>query len=126
MSNYGTVMPAAYPKGIVSAKQRAREEKIYGTPKHMKPSLKQKFRSWLFDEEANSVSQGITIDEDSVQLSRDKSIRFEIHNASGGRIVQTRRYDSQKDRHIENLYIITSEMDFGREIDKIITMEALR
>jgi hypothetical protein len=105
---------------------RPKRPRQYVEDKPMKKTLKQRFRDWIFtDNEAEAIN-GITIDEDSIQLSRDKSIRFEIHPASGGQIVQTRRYDSQKDRHIENLYIITSDMDFGREIDKIITMEALR
>lgn len=99
--------------------RRMREE----TP--MKRSLKQRFRDWLFDE-SNQATEYISVDEESVQLDRSSSVRFTIHQASGGRIVQTRRYDEIKDRHIDNLYIITNEMEFGREIDKIITMEALR
>ena len=41
-------------------------------------------------------------------------------------MIQTRRYDERKDQNFENLYIITPDQDFGHEIDKIITMEALR
>jgi hypothetical protein len=92
----------------------------------MKRSLKQKFKDWLFDDRPEQANNDIRIDEDSIQLSRDRSLKFEVHNASGGRVVQTRRYDSQKDRHFENLYIITNDQEFGREIDKIITMEFLK
>jgi len=56
----------------------------------------------------------------------DRAIQFTIYNANGGRVVETRRYDRHKDRNLNGLYIITSEQDFGREIDKIITMEALK
>ena len=56
----------------------------------------------------------------------ERAIRFTVYNANGGRVIETQRYDRQKDRHANGLYVITSEMDFGREIDKIITMEALR
>jgi hypothetical protein len=91
-----------------------------------KRTLKQRFKEWLFDDGPVPVNDDLCIDEGSIQLSRERSIKFEIHNANGGRIVQTRRYDAQKDRHFENLYIITGEQDFGRELDKIITMEALR
>jgi hypothetical protein len=90
-----------------------------------KKTLKQRFKDWLFDD-GTERSNEIRADEDSVQLSRDRSLKFEIHNASGGRVVQTRRYDVQKDRHFENLYIITNDQEFGREIDKIITMEFLK
>jgi hypothetical protein len=90
-----------------------------------KRTLKQRFKEWLFDD-GTERSNEIRIDEDSIQLSRETSVRFEIHQAAGGRVVQTRRYDQRKDRHMEGLYIITPDQDFGREIDKIITMEALK
>jgi len=91
----------------------------------MKLSLKQRIRNWLNndDPEGNSICSD---DEHTIHLSRASSVRFEIHQAAGGRVVQTRRYDERKDQNFENLYIITSDQDFGREIDKIITMEALR
>jgi hypothetical protein len=56
----------------------------------------------------------------------ERAIQFTVYNANGGRVVETRRYDRQKDRNQTGLYIITSDQDFGHEIDKIITMEALR
>jgi hypothetical protein len=119
MINYGQVFSTApYAGGL--------ESTLVNNRLKMKKTLKQKFRDWLFDENKIERSRGIAVDEDSIQLSRERSIKFEIHSANGGRVVQTRRYDAQKDRHFENLYIITGEQDFGREIDKIITMEALR
>lgn len=56
----------------------------------------------------------------------ERAVQFTVYNANGGRVVETRKYDRQKDRHHQNLYIITNDQEFGREIDKIITMEALR
>jgi len=56
----------------------------------------------------------------------ERAVQFTVYNANGGRVVETRRYDRQKDRSQTGLYIITSDQDFGHEIDKIITMEALR
>jgi len=121
--SYGQVYATASKNSIVSAKQRRIK---YAEETPMKRTLKQKLRSWLLDEETLPLNDDICIDEDSLSLSKERSIKFEIHNANGGRVVQTRRYDAQKDRHFENLYIITSDQDFGREIDKILTMEALR
>lgn len=89
----------------------------------MKKSLKQRIREWLYDEEDSML---VSNDEQNIHLTRSNSIRFEIHQASGGRVIQTRRYDERKDQNFENLYIITPDQDFGHEIDKIITMEALR
>lgn len=56
----------------------------------------------------------------------DRAIQFTVYNANGGRVVETRRYDKKTDRSSNGLYVITSDTDFGREIDKIITMEALK
>lgn len=56
----------------------------------------------------------------------DRAIQFTVYTANGGRVVETRRYDRQKDRHSNGLYVITSDQDFGKEIDKIITMESLK
>ncbi len=56
----------------------------------------------------------------------ERAIQFTVYTANGGRVIETRRYDRKTDRHSNNLYVITSEQEFGREIDKIITMEALR
>lgn len=95
-----------------------------GTAIPMKLTLKQRLGQWLLAN--NNKNRIIDIDEDRIELRQSTSIRFEVHNASGGRIVQTRRYDERKDRNFENLYIITGDKNFGEEIDKILTMEALR
>jgi hypothetical protein len=93
-------------------------------PMIQKPTLKQRLAQWLLSEK--DQINIINIDEERIDITQSTSIRFEVHNASGGRIVQTRRYDDRKDRNIESLYIITSDKNFGEEIDKILTMEALR
>jgi hypothetical protein len=115
MSNYGQVYATAK---MSSSRNVARLEKTL----MRKRTLKQRFKEWLFDNGPDEIR----IDEDRIELSRETSVRFEIHQAAGGRVVQTRRYDQRKDRHMEGLYIITPDQDFGREIDKIITMEALK
>ena len=123
MSNYGAV-------SIGSAKlasTRSNRPRRYpdGGNKPMKRTFKQRFKDWLFAEPPDEVNY-ISVDEESVQLDRGSSIKFTIHHANGGRVVQTRRYDEIKDRHIENLYVITNDKEFGYEIDKIIVMEGLR
>jgi hypothetical protein len=56
----------------------------------------------------------------------ERALQFTVYNANGGRVVETRRYDKKTDRNTNGLYVITNDQDFGHEIDKIITMEALR
>jgi hypothetical protein len=56
----------------------------------------------------------------------DRALHFTVYVANGGRVVETRRYDKKTDRNNNGLYVITNDADFGKEIDKIITMESLR
>lgn len=56
----------------------------------------------------------------------ERAIQFTVYTASGGRVIETRRYDRKTDRNTNGLYVITGDQDFGREIDKIITMESLK
>lgn len=56
----------------------------------------------------------------------DRALHFTVYVANGGRVVETRRYDKKTDRNTNGLYVINNDADFGHEIDKIITMEALR
>jgi len=126
MSGIGIYRPTTYTTQKSMSRGIGIKMSLQSMKEHaMKLTLRQRFRNWLMndDPEENNIC---SVDENTVHLSRSSSLRFEVHQAAGGRIVQTRRYDERKDQNFENLYIITSDQDFGREIDKIITMEALR
>lgn len=74
-----------------------------------------------------SKSAGLSIGRESPSIDQpERAVQFTVYTANGGRVVETRRYDRHKDRSQTGLYIITSDQDFGKEIDKIITMEALK
>lgn len=59
-------------------------------------------------------------------VSDDNAITFKVIPASGGRVVETRFYDRKKDRSINSLYIIQSGDDFGKSIERILSMETLK
>ena len=92
------------------------------------------FKRWIY----SVVREGKELEFEDQQIRReldhprisidqpDKRISFNVYNAAGGRVVETSRYDSRKDEHQQNLYIINHDADFGKEIDKIITTEYLR
>lgn len=89
--------------------------------------LKRKLRNWVNCDDNGSVyeTQGLnTVSRRSIE--NERGIRFVIHVASGGRIVETTRYNRLKDENVHGLYIITSDQEFGHELDKIITMEFLK
>ena len=71
--------------------------------------------------------QSIGLDRGPAQIDQpERALQFTVYVANGGRVIETRRYDKKTDRHANGLYVINNDSDFGKEIDKIITMEALR
>lgn len=57
---------------------------------------------------------------------RQTYTKFKIYHASGGKVVETAHYDHVKDRYHTELYIITDVDNLGSEIEKILTVEALK
>ena len=122
----------------------------YGTAYASKPMAEEKYASdvqqpkkkrqgWIKrmlsrsrDNDADLDIRGLTVSPSRIERGDpqidqpERAIQFTVYNANGGRVVETRRYDRQKDRNQTGLYIITNDQDFGHEIDKIITMEALK
>jgi hypothetical protein len=60
------------------------------------------------------------------EIESDPVLQFKVYSAIGGKIVEFKRYDRQRDRHDTQTYIITSDQDFGERIAKIATMENLK
>jgi hypothetical protein len=59
-------------------------------------------------------------------VESDPILNFRVFSAVGGKIVEFRRYDKQRDRHETQTYIITNDQDFGDRISKIATMESIK
>jgi hypothetical protein len=75
----------------------------------------------------NRLSKSLAISSGPASIDQpERALHFTVYVANGGRVVETRRYDKKTDRSSNGLYVITNDVDFGKEIDKIITMEALR
>ena len=120
--------------------QVASSEKAYPTPsaKAKKPGF---IDRWLFKRlqngaayEQKTMIEGVLMKSSRIGIDRsepsidqpERAIQFTVYSANGGRVIETRRYDKRTDRNQNSLYVITSEQDFGKEIDKIITMESLK
>ncbi len=59
-------------------------------------------------------------------IDSDEGLNITVRAAIGGRIVSFRHYDRQKDRNYWKTYVIPEEMDFERELGKMITLESMR
>jgi len=115
MSGYGQAIATI---GIDSASKQRRIRKA----KTVKLSLKQRFRNWLNnDAYEQDIPQMVETDR---LLS--EGMRLQIYKASGGYVVETRSYDSHKDRHHNSMHVSTEEQDLGDALGKIVMMEALK
>ena len=93
------------------------------------------FYKWLY---AKVSSAGREV-ESNIKIAQDTSatlvssrhidnhgMNFTVHRASGGYVIETRKYDRRKDENNQALHITTEDKDLGEEIGKIITFETLR
>lgn len=62
----------------------------------------------------------------SLDIESDEGINITVRTAIGGRIVSFKHYDRQRDRVYYKTYVIPEELDFERELGKMITMESMR
>jgi len=83
-------------------------------------------RNWLNNFDSDTPEKATLTVRSNDNLDTDRYLNFKVWFANGGRVVQTNRYDPHKDRAHSAMYVITADQDFGKEIDKIITMENLR
>ena len=89
--------------------------------------LKRKLRNWLAEDDGLNLASGAMLKvRETDSIESDPVLNFKVYNAVGGKIVEFRQYDRQKDRNFNQTYIITSDQDFGERIAKIATMENLK
>jgi len=84
------------------ASQDERNERVYGT---LSPSTK--------------VSRGSDIE-------ADEGLNIVVRKAMGGKIITFRTYDHKTDRNSHKLYVIPDDLDFEKELGKLITLESMR
>jgi hypothetical protein len=107
---------------ISSAKQQAIRPARKVKRKEMKLTFKQRFRNWL---NSDDYEQDIPQLVESDRLSSE-GMRMQIYKASGGYVIETRSYDSHKDRNHNSMHVITEDQDLGDALGKIVMMEALK
>jgi len=91
----------------------------------MKLTFKQRIRNWLMNDDEEYSNQLISVDSEGPNI-QSLGFRLNVYTASGGTIVETTKYDRQKDDHRHSLHVVTDDKDLGEELSKIITMESLR
>jgi hypothetical protein len=55
-----------------------------------------------------------------------EGLNITIYGATGGQIVEFRRYDNKRDRNESKVYVIPTEQNFVESFSKIVSMEMIR
>ena len=74
----------------------------------------------------NKVRRGIVTSMGSDNIDGHAGLNITVMSAIGGKIVTFRHYDRRKDDTNYRHYVIPDELDFERELGKMITMESIR
>ena len=82
-------------------------------------------------QEAWETAREVKLSRDSVpsvrgSLDDEDGLNMRVIKALGGRIVCFNHYDRKTDRSFSKLYVIHDELDFERELGKLITQESMR
>jgi len=62
----------------------------------------------------------------SSDIDSEDGLNITVRSAIGGKIVTFRHYDRKTDRSNHKLYIVPDDLDFERELGKMITLESMR
>lgn len=81
---------------------------------------------WNNASQTPEITSGLKIRADTDCIESDPVLNFKVYSAVGGKIVEFRKYDRNRDRSETQTYIITNDQDFGDRIAKIATMESLK
>jgi hypothetical protein len=110
-----------------SMSNRIRPARYTVEDKPMKLTFKQRIRNWLMNDDVETDYSGnlISVDSDGPNI-QSQGFRLNVYSASGGTIIETTKYDRQRDDHKHSLHVVTDDKELGEELAKIITMESLR
>jgi hypothetical protein len=110
-----------------SLSNRIRPPRYTVEEKPMKLTFKQRIRSWLMNDDSDTDFSGnlISVDSEGPNI-QSQGFRLNVYSASGGTIIETTKYDRQRDDHKHSLHVVTDDKELGEELAKIITMESLR
>ncbi len=118
MSGYGQAIAT-----ISSAKRVGVNSRRIRKAKKVKLTFKQRIRNWLMREEDEEDVPHQLVEADRLS---SEGMRMQIYKASGGYVVETRTYDSHKDRNFNSMHVIRDDQDLGEALGKIVMMEALK
>lgn len=93
--------------------------------------LKRRLRNWLSEHEQEVSEVYATTTKARAIVSRsdvdsEDGLNITVRQAQGGKVITFRHYDRKTDRNNHKLYVIPDDLDFERELGKMITLESMR
>ena len=131
MSGYGQAVASTaksihrLQRSMTKSSSMVRPRRQYVEERPMKLTFKQRIRNWLMNDDEDYSNQLISVDSEGPNI-QSQGFRLNVYSASGGTIIETTKYDRQKDDHRHSLHVVTDDKELGEELAKIITMESLR
>jgi len=131
MSGYGQAVASTaksihrLQRSMTKSSSMVRPRRQYVEEKPMKLTFKQRIRNWLMNDDEEYSNQLISVDSEGPNI-QSQGFRLNVYSASGGTIIETTKYDRQRDDHKHSLHVVTDDKELGEELAKIITMESLR
>ena len=131
MSGYGQAVASTaksihrLQRSMTKSSSMVRPRRQYVEERPMKLTFKQRIRNWLMNDDEDYSNQLISVDSEGPNI-QSQGFRLNVYSAGGGTIIETTKYDRQKDDHRHSLHVVTDDKDLGEELAKIITMESLR
>jgi len=77
-------------------------------------------------EYGNTVSTRLGRGSRNEDIEADEGLNITVRKAVGGKIISFRHYDHRQDRTDYKLYVVSDDVDFDKELGKMITLESMR
>ena len=82
----------------------------------------------MYDEEPATLSKSLRnrVTIRSNDIDSEEGLNITVRKAIGGKIVTFRHYDHKTDRTSHKLYVVPDDLNFDKELGKMITLESMR
>ena len=82
----------------------------------------------MYDEEPATLSKSLRnrVTIRGNDIDSDEGLNITVRKAIGGKIVTFRHYDHKTDRTSHKLYVVPDDLNFDKELGKMITLESMR
>ena len=71
-------------------------------------------------------NRGLALRSTVNDIDSDDGLNITVRKAVGGKIVSFRHYDHKQDRSNYKIYVVSDDLDFDKELGKMITLESMR